>query len=441
MFDNLQDRLDGIFKKLRRQAKLNENNVKDALREVRLALLEADVNYKVVKDFIEQVNQRAVGTEVLRSLTPGQQMIKIVHEELIALMGSSHQRLNFGSQPPTVIMMVGLQGSGKTTTCGKLAHSLITDRKRPIMVAADVYRPAADEQLRTIGRSLNVEVFSPGTHLSPVIISQKALNHAQMHGFDPVILDTAGRLHVDEQLMEELVQIKKMVTPTEILFVADAMTGQDAVNVAQKFDELLDLSGIILTKMDGDARGGAALSIRAVTGKPIKFIGVGEKFDLLEPFHPDRMASRILGMGDVLTLIEKAETAIDKEKAQELARKIKKQEFSLKDFQDQLRQIKKMGPLDQIFNMIPGMSKMNVGKELEDSEGELKKIDAIINSMTMRERESIDIINLSRKKRIARGSATSVQEVNRLLKQFVQMRKMMKRFTSGNKPMNLGMFR
>lgn len=438
MFDNLQNRLDEIFKKLRGQARLNEENVKDALREVRLALLEADVNFKVVKDFVARVNERAVGVEVMKSLTPGQQVIKIVYDELIALMGSANQRLQSASQPPTVIMMVGLQGSGKTTTCGKLAKTLVRDRKRPILVAADVYRPAADEQLRTIGRELGIEVYAPGTNISPVVISQRAFSHAQMHGFDPIIIDTAGRLAIDEVLMEELVQIKNAVKPTEILFVADAMTGQDAVNVADRFNQLLEITGIILTKMDGDARGGAALSIRAVTGKPIKFIGVGEKFDLLESFHPERMASRILGMGDVLSLIEKAETAIDRDKAQELARKIKKDQFSLKDFQDQLRQIKKMGPLDQLMGMIPGMSKMNLTQELEGSELELKKIDAIINSMTPQERDNIDLINLSRKKRIASGSATTVQDVNRLIKQFVMMRKMMKRFTSGDKMMNLG---
>jgi len=442
MFDNLQDRLDGIFKKLKRQARLNEDNISDAAREVRLALLEADVNYKVVKDFIDRVKERAVGVEVLKSLTPGQQLIKIVHEELISLMGSSHQRLQFSSQPPSVIMMVGLQGSGKTTTCGKLAKTLAQDRKRPILVAADVYRPAADEQLRTIGRELGIEVFAPGTQFDPVTISKRAVAHAQMHGFDPLIIDTAGRLHINEELMAELKNIKNEVHPSEILFIADAMTGQDAVNVAQKFDELLDLTGIILTKMDGDARGGAALSIRAVTGKPIKFIGVGEKFDLLEAFHPDRMASRILGMGDVLSLIEKAETTIDKDKAAELAKKIKKATFTLKDFQDQLHQIKKMGPLDQLIGMIPGLNKMNLGDELQDSEVELKKIDAMINSMTPHERENIDVLkNLNRKKRIAAGSATTVQDVNHLLKQFLQMRKMMKRFSGPGKMMNMGLFR
>lgn len=431
MFDNLQDRLDGIFQKLSRQARLNENNIKDALREVRLALLEADVNYKVVKDFIDKVRERAIGVEVMKSLTPGQQMIKVVHEELITLMGSSHQRLQFASQPPSVIMMTGLQGSGKTTTCGKLAKNLIKERKRPLLVAADVYRPAADEQLRTIGNTLGVEVFAPGTHISPVEISERALNHAKMHGFEPVIIDTAGRLSIDEALMNELLEIKKSVNPSEILFIADAMTGQDAVNVAQTFDELLDITGVILTKMDGDARGGAALSIRAVTGKPIKFIGVGEKFDLLESFHPERLASRILGMGDVLTLIEKAEANIDQQKAEELARKIKKDQFTLRDFLDQLQQIKKMGPLDQLMGMIPGMGKLNLGDQLQNSDGELKKIEAMINSMTPAERDNVELIskNRSRKQRIANGSATSLQDVNRFLKQFVQMRKMMKRFS------------
>ncbi|MBN2383928.1 signal recognition particle protein [bacterium] len=443
MFDNLQDRFEDIFKKLKKQARLNDDNIKDATREVRLALLEADVNFKVVKDFIERIKERAVGVDVLKSLTPGQQLIKVVHEELIALMGSSHQRLQFKSQPPTVFMLVGLQGSGKTTTCGKLARVLVQDRKRPILVAADIYRPAAIDQLRTIGKELDIEVFAPGAHIDPVTISQRAFQHAAMHGFDPVILDTAGRLHINEELMAELTNIKKTVQPSEVLFVADAMTGQDAVNVAQKFDELLDLTGVILTKMDGDARGGAALSIRAVTGKPIKFIGVGEKFDLLEAFHPERMASRILGMGDVLSLIEKAESTIDKQKAEELARKIQKAQFTLKDFQDQLHQIKKMGPLDQLMGMIPGMSKLNLGDELQNSEAELKKIDAMINSMTPYERDNIEVLkNLSRKKRIAAGSATSIQDVARLIKQFTMMRKMMKRFTGSGKMMNLaGLFR
>lgn len=442
MFDNLQNRLDGILKKVTRQARLNENNIKDALREVRLALLEADVNYKVVKDFIKRVSKRANGVEVLKSLTPGQQIIKIVYDELVELMGASHQRLEFASNPPTVILMVGLQGSGKTTTCGKLALTLTKDqkeRKRPLLVAADIYRPAAVDQLKTIGKDLDIDVFAPGTNISPVEISSRALNHAVMHGFDTVIIDTAGRLHIDEKLMSELINIKKTVKPKEILFIADAMTGQDAVNVAQRFDELLDLSGIILTKMDGDARGGAALSIRAVTGKPLKFIGVGEKLDLLEEFHPKRMASRILGMGDILTLIEKAEASVDKEEAEELTRKLKKAKFTLTDFQKQLKQIKKMGPLEQLFGMFPGANKLNLTKELQNSKGELKKIEAIINSMTPREREKIEIINLSRKKRIAKGSATTVQEVNRLIKQFIYMRKMMKRL-AGKNMMDFGFF-
>ncbi|HSR10835.1 MAG TPA: signal recognition particle protein [Thermodesulfobacteriota bacterium] len=431
MFDSLTDRLSSVFKKLRGHGKLNEQNITEALKEVRLALLEADVNFKVVKDLIERIRARAVGQEVLGSLTPAQQVVKIVHEELIALMGGSGSGLNLSYKPPIPVMLVGLQGSGKTTTAGKLARFLREKGRKPYLVPADIRRPAAIEQLKKLGEQLKLPVFDPDPKESPVRICQKALQWAEEEGGDIVLIDTAGRLHVDEDLMRELEDIKKEVRAREILLVADAMTGQDAVNVAQKFNSTLDIAGVILTKLDGDARGGAALSIRAVTGKPIKFIGVGEKLEALELFHPDRMASRILGMGDVLSLIEKAQEAIDEKKAEELQKKLLKDTFTLEDFRDQLQQIKKMGSFEQILSMIPGIGKFKLPKDMQGGEKELVRIEAIINSMTRDERKRPEILNGSRRLRIAKGSGTSVQDVNQLLKQYLQMKKMLRQFRRG----------
>ncbi len=430
MFDNLSDKLNLVFKKIKGHGKLSEKNIQDALKEVRLALLEADVNYKVVKNFINSVRDRAVGKEVLDSLTPGQQVIKIVNQELAELMGGSHSELQLTGRTPFVIMLAGLQGSGKTTTAGKLALSLRKQGRNPFLVPADVYRPAAIEQLKKLGAQLNIPVYSSDKKLDPVNICIDAVSQAGKNGADILIIDTAGRLHIDEVLMEELVKIKEKVRPAEILFVADAMTGQDAVNVAGEFDKTLDFTGIVLTKMEGDARGGAALSIKAVTGKPVKFIGVGEKLDALEAFHPDRMASRILGMGDVLSLIEKAQEEFDQKEALLLEKKLKKKKFDLEDFGKQLAQIRKLGPLEQIIGMIPGMGQMKQLKNLKPDERELVKIEAIISSMTKKERVNHKIINGSRRKRIARGSGTKVQDVNRLLKNFTQMKKMMEKLTS-----------
>lgn len=427
-FENLGDKLQGIFKKLKGQGKISEKDLKAALREVRVALLEADVNYKVVKDFINSINERALGKEVIESLTPGQQVIKIVYDELTQLMGGSQSKLEISPKPPTIIMMVGLQGSGKTTSTGKLGRYLKKQGRRPLLVACDIYRPAAIKQLQVLGEQLEIPVFSMGDKTNPVDIAKSALNHASFHGNDFILLDTAGRLHIDEALMEELSSIKKAINPTEILLVVDAMTGQDAVNVAEKFNELLDLTGVVLTKLDGDTRGGAALSVKAVTGKPIKFAGMGEKLDALEPFHPERMASRILGMGDVLTLIEKAQENFDAKKAQELQQKILKAEFTLEDFLHQMQQMKNMGPLDQIMDMIPGMNKAKL-KGLEFDEREFVRFQAIIQSMTKEERKDPHKINGSRRKRIALGSGTKVQDVNRLLKQFDQAQKMMKQLS------------
>lgn len=431
-FDNLTARLQETMKKLRGKGRLSEKDVDEALREVRLALLEADVNYKVVRDFIKRVKERAVGEEVLSSLTPGQQVIKIVNDELTTLMGGTLAKLQLSSRPPSVIMMVGLQGAGKTTTAAKLARLLKGQGHRPLLVAADVYRPAAIKQLLVLGEQINVPVFSMGEQ-NPVDIAKAAVSHGTSHGNDVIIIDTAGRLHVDEELMGELVQIKEAVSPHEILLVVDAMTGQDAVNVAEAFNSQLDIGGVVLTKLDGDARGGAALSVKAVTGKPIKFVGVSEKMDGLEPFHPDRMASRILGMGDVLTLIEKAVSTVDEEKAKQLAHKLKEAEFTLEDFLDQLEQLKKMGPLDQILGMLPGMGPVKQLKNLEVDEKHLTRIEAIINSMTPEERRNPQIIGGSRRKRIARGSGTRVQDVNRLLKQFEQTRQLMKQLAGPEK--------
>lgn len=423
-FEGLAEKLNAAFKKLRSKGKLSENDVKEAMREVRLALLEADVNYKVAKDFVKKVTEKAVGEEVLSSLTPAQQVIKIVRDELTELMGSTDSRINFSSKIPTIIMMCGLQGSGKTTHSAKLAKMFRKQGRRPLLVACDIYRPAAIEQLKVVGAQVDTPVFEMGT-ISPVEIAKNAIKHAKDYGNDIVILDTAGRLHIDEELMQELQDIKNEVHPNEILLVIDAMTGQDAVNVAEKFNETLGIDGVILTKLDGDTRGGAALSVRAVTGKPIKFAGTGEKLDDLEVFHPDRMASRILGMGDVLTLIEKAQSTVDEQKAMEMAKKLKEQNFDMNDLLEQMQQIKQMGSLSQVISMFPGAGKISE-EETAAGEAQLKKTEAIINSMTKRERERPAIINPSRKRRIAAGSGTKVEDVNRLLKQFEQMQKMMK---------------
>jgi len=441
MFDSLTDKLSAVFKRLRGHGKLTEQNITEALKEVRLALLEADVNFKVVKDFVERIRSRAVGQEVMESLTPGQQVVKVVHEELISLMGGVNSSLNLSFKPPIPIMLVGLQGSGKTTTAGKLAKFLKDKGRKPYLVPADVRRPAAIEQLKRLGEQLGIPVFNPDPQRSPLEICKKALTLADEQNQDVLLLDTAGRLHIDEALMKELEEIKRELIPREILLVADAMTGQDAVNVAKRFNEALDIQGVILTKLDGDARGGAALSIKAVTGKPIKFIGVGEKLDALEIFHPDRMASRILGLGDVLSLIEKAQEAIDAKKAQELEKKLLKDTFTLEDFREQLQQIKKMGSIEQIFSMIPGMSRLKLPKDLQGSEKELVKVEAIINSMTKEERRSPEILNGSRRLRIAKGSGTTVQDVNQLLKQYLQTKKMLRQFKrSGMRGLPRGLF-
>lgn len=430
-FQNLSARLQDTMRKLRGKGRLSEKDVDEILREIRLALLEADVNYKVVKDFVAHVKERATGQEVLKSLTPGQQVVRIVNEELTQLMGGTQAKLTLASKPPSVILMVGLQGSGKTTTSGKLARMLKAQGHRPLLVACDVYRPAAIQQLQTLGEQIDIPVFTMGEK-NPVDISIAAMSHAQSHNNDVVLIDTAGRLHVDDELMEELVNIKDAVSPSEILLVVDAMTGQDAVNVAKSFNERLEIGGIVLTKLDGDARGGAALSVKAVTGKPIKYVGVSEKMDGLEPFHPDRMASRILGMGDMLTLIEKAVSAVDEEKAEKMAAKLREAEFTLEDFQEQLSQMKEMGPIDQLVGMIPGLGSAKQLRNLEVDESHLKKIEAIIQSMTPEERRRPEIIGGSRRKRIAAGSGTRIQDVNRLLKQFSQTKQMLKQFSSAS---------
>ena len=437
IFEGLAEKLQGALQKLKNKGKLTEKDVQEAMREVKLALLEADVNFKVVKEFINKVKERAVGAEVMESLTPGQQVIKIVNEELTALMGTVPGKLTFSSSPPSIFMLVGLQGSGKTTTSGKLGGYLKKMGKRPLLVAADIYRPAAIKQLEVVGSKLDIPVFSMGDKLSPVNIAKAAVEHAHKHGNDTIIIDTAGRLHIDEELMEELVRIKEAIVPHEILLVVDAMTGQDAVNVAKNFNEKLGIDGVILTKLDGDTRGGAALSVRAVTQKPIKFAGMGEKLDDLEVFYPDRMASRILGMGDVLTLIEKAQANFDEKKARELEKKIKNQEFDFDDFLEQLQQMKNMGPMNQLLEMIPGVNRKQL-KDLEIDEKEFAHIEAIIQSMTNEERRNPSIINGSRRKRIARGSGVTVNKVNSLLKQFAQMKKMMKQFAQMEKSMKKG---
>ena len=434
MFSNLADKLSEAFKKFRNKGKLTEADVKAGMREIKLALLEADVNFKVVKAFVNKVSERAVGSEVLESLLPGQQIVKIVNEELTALMGGSNSKLAVASKPPTVVLMCGLQGSGKTTHTAKLARLVKKQGKNPLLVACDIYRPAAIRQLQVVAEQVGVPVFERGTQ-NPAQTAREAVKYAIKYGYDTVFIDTAGRLHVDEALMEELKEVRDAVEPTEILLVVDSMTGQDAVNVAERFNELLDITGVILTKLDGDTRGGAALSVRYVTGKTIKFIGTGEKLDAIEPFYPDRMASRILGMGDVLTLIEKAEAAIDEKKAAELERKIREQSFTLEDFLDQLDQLKNMGSMDQLIGMMPGV-KPGALKDAKIDEKALSHTEAIILSMTPYERTHPQVLNSSRKKRIAAGSGTSVEEVNRLLKQYEQTRDMMKKFMGGGKKRN-----
>ena len=426
MFQSLVDKMQNAFSKFRNKGKLTEADVKAGMREIKLALLEADVNFKVVKEFVARVSERAVGNEVLESLLPAQQIVKIVNEELITLMGGTNQKLNNSSKGPTVILMCGLQGSGKTTHCGKLAGMFKKQGRNPMLVACDIYRPAAITQLQVVGEKVGVTVFERGT-ADPAETSKEAIKHAIKYGYDPVIIDTAGRLHVDEELMDELKRVKETVEPTEILLVVDAMTGQDAVNVAKSFNDLLDITGVILTKMDGDTRGGAALSVKYITGKPIKFIGTGEKLDCLEAFHPDRMASRILGMGDVLTLIEKAEQQIDEKKALEMERRLREQSFTLTDFLDQLATLKDMGSMDSLLGMMPGV-KPSALQNAKIDEKALAHTEAIILSMTPYEREHPDVLNSSRKRRIAAGSGRSVEEINRLLKQYEQTKQLMKQF-------------
>jgi len=432
VFEGLSEKLQNVIKKIKGAGRVTEKDVKAMMREVKLALLEADVNFKVVKDFIEKVSERAVGQEVLDSLTPGQQVVKIVHEELISLMGGKTENISFSPSPPSVYMMVGLQGSGKTTTVAKLANFLKKRGKNPMLAACDIYRPAAVKQLQVLGKQLDVPVFEMGTGTNPVDVAKKAVENAKKLDNDVVIIDTAGRLHIDEELMQELVELKNKVKPTEILLVVDSMMGQDAVNVASKFNESLGIDGIILTKLDGDTRGGAALSTKAVTGKPIKFTGTGEKLNDFEPFHPDRMASRILGMGDVLSLIEKAQTAFDEKKALELEKKLRAQQFTLDDFLDQLQQLKNMGPLNQFLGMMPGMN-AKILKDARVDDKQMVYLEAIIRSMTKQERANPSIINASRRRRIANGSGTSIQQVNNLLKQFESMKKMMKMFSNPSK--------
>ena len=426
-FEGLSDKLSNAFQKLRGKGRLSEADVKESMREIRLALLEADVSYKVVKDFTKQVTARAVGADVLESLTPAQMIVKIVNEELCKLMGSENQKIQISSKPPTVVMLVGLQGAGKTTNGAKLAGLMQKQGKRPLLVACDIYRPAAIKQLEVVGEKLGIEVFQMGTS-NPVDIARAAVEYARKHGFDMVFLDTAGRLHIDEALMDELKNIKAAVEPTEIMLVVDAMTGQDAVNAAQSFNELLDIDSVMLTKLDGDARGGAALSVKAVTGKPIKFAGIGEKLDQIEPFYPDRMASRILGMGDVLTLIEKAEAAMDQKKAKELEERLKNNQFTLTDYYDQLMQLKGMGSLEDIMGMMPGMNSAAM-KNVKVDEGALTRTEAIILSMTPYERENPSCLNHSRKRRIAAGSGVKVEEINKLLKSYEMMRNLIRQFS------------
>lgn len=437
MFQSLTDKLSNAFKKFRNKGKLTEADVKEGMREIKLALLEADVNFKVVRDFVKTVTERAVGAEVLESLVPAQQIVKIVNEELVSLMGGTQSKLTISPKPPTVVMMVGLQGAGKTTHAAKLAGMYKKQGKNPILAACDIYRPAAITQLQVVGESIGVPVFTMGDKVSPVKIAKSALEEAVRKGYDMVFIDTAGRLHIDEVLMNELKEIKAAVEPTEILLVVDAMLGQDAVNVAQSFNDLLDITGVVLTKMDGDTRGGAALSVRYVTGKPIKFVGTGEKLDMIEPFYPDRIASRILGMGDILSLIEKAEAAFDEKKAVELEKKLRESSFTLEDYLEQFKQIKNMGSMDSLLGMVPGL-KPGALKDAKIDEKQIARTEAIILSMTKKEREKPEIIGASRKKRIAAGSGVSVEDVNKLLKQFDQTQKLMKQFASQGKKGRFG---
>ncbi|ATD30594.1 signal recognition particle protein [Macrococcoides bohemicum] len=433
-FEGLSDRLQATMQKIKGKGKVTEADIKVMMREVRLALLEADVNFKVVKQFVATVSERALGSDVMSSLTPGQQVIKIVQDELTTLMGGENTQINMSKKPPTVIMMVGLQGAGKTTTAGKLALLMRKKyNKKPLLVACDIYRPAAIQQLQTVGKQIDIPVFTLGDQVSPAEITERALQHAQEEHLDFVIIDTAGRLHIDEKLMQELVDVKEVAKPDEIMLVVDSMTGQDAVNVAESFDGQLDVTGVTLTKLDGDTRGGAALSIRSVTQKPIKFVGMSEKMDGLEPFHPERMASRILGMGDVLSLIEKAQSQVDESKAKELEQKMRTSSFTFDDFLDQLEQVKALGPLDDLLKMIPGANKMKQVNQLNMNPKQIDHIQAIIRSMTKEERENPAIINVSRKKRIAIGSGRSLSEVNKLIKQFDEMKKMMKQFSGMKK--------
>jgi signal recognition particle subunit SRP54 len=447
MFENLSDKLQRVFKNLRGEGKLTAENMETALREIRVALLEADVHFRVVKQLIENIKQKAMGQEVLNALSPGQQVVKIVHDELVHILGTHQSKLRFANEPPTVIMIVGLQGSGKTTSTGKLARFLSKNGHSPVMVSVDVYRPAARKQLSVIARDLKLPIYegAPEQAANPVELARGGRKEAMQTGRDTLLVDTAGRLHIDEELMTELKQLKELLNPTEVLFVADAMTGQDAVRSAEEFHKQLGITGVILTKMDGDARGGAALSIRTVTDQPLKFVGVGEKFDALEPFHPDRVANRILGMGDVLSLIEKVEQNIDQKKAEEMQRKLIENEFSLEDFRDQLRQLRKLGPLESLLGMMPQMGPFKDLKNVKVDEKEITRVVAIIDSMTRNERHNHMIINGARRRRIARGSGTSVQEVNQLLKQYAQARKMMKTFSGGllggKKLPNMGNFK
>ncbi|MCE5168025.1 signal recognition particle protein [Paenibacillus profundus] len=428
-FEGLTSRLQNVFSKLRGKGKVAEEDVNEAMREVRLALLEADVNFKVVKEFISKVKEKSVGQDVMKSFTPGMVIIDIVNKELTELMGGTAAKLAKANKPPTVIMMAGLQGAGKTTTSGKLAKLLQKQNHKPLLVAADIYRPAAIQQLQVLGNQINVPVFSLGDQVSPVEIARQAMDHAKENNLDYVIIDTAGRLHIDEALMDELKQIHETVKPDEVLLVVDAMTGQDAVNVAESFNQQLALTGVVLTKLDGDTRGGAALSVKAVTGCPIKFATLGEKLDALEPFHPERMASRILGMGDMLSLIEKAQANIDSDKAKEMELKMRNAAFTFDDFLEQMQQVKKLGPIDQILDMIPGMNKMKQTANLKVDERQMGRIEAIVRSMTNAERQDPDLINHSRRKRIAAGSGTALADVNRLIKQFDEMRRVMKQFS------------
>ncbi|MCX8022586.1 MAG: signal recognition particle protein [Syntrophorhabdaceae bacterium] len=431
MFEKLQERLEATFKKIRGHGKLTEDNIKDSLREVRIALLEADVNYKVAKDFLERVKEKAIGGEVLTSITPGQLFVRIVYDELCELLGKVNKPLDVSGSPPVSVMLVGLQGSGKTTTAGKLAIFLKKKGRRPLLVPSDVYRPAAIEQLTKIGSQINMPVFSSKGFDDPLKICVEAKAYAMKNGLDTLIVDTAGRLHIDEEMIQELIDQKRYLNPKETLLVLDAMTGQDAVNIAKTFDEKLNVDGIVLTKLDGDTRGGAAISIKAVTGKPIKFIGVGEKLDTLEPFHPERMASRILGMGDVISLVEKAQDIFDEKKARELEKKLRKDEFTLEDFRDQIKQMKKLGSIESILSMVPGFNKFKGMINFSEAEKEIKKIEAIINSMTPKERLYPHIIDGSRRLRISKGSGTKVQDVNELLRRYLETKKMIKKFAKG----------